>query len=173
MLCLIEGVEINLILNNFLENIDYSTIRNYLKNQYIKFLKFDLKIHIYTPLKTVIQKLKKVKFFTESFLESFNLYIFIASISVKNNEPLKNLYSNINSDEVEKNALKFFRFFTGKIEINFKNQLHSIFFPIHPSCLNLSKITKSKFMKSVKRETPQDKILVNLFKKKITILLIL
>ena len=47
---------------------------------------------------------------------------------------------------------------TGNIEIFFGDKLHRIYFPIHPTCKNLSKTSRTKLMLTVKRDSPNDKI---------------
>ena len=52
----------------------------------------------------------------------------------------------------------FYKAYSQSIEVYFKEELHRVFFPVHPTCFNLSKSTRLEIMINVKRESPHDKL---------------
>lgn len=60
--------------------------------------------------------------------------------------------------EIERVAIEFFKKNTGTVEIFFTGRLVRVFFPISPTCRNLSKISRTQLMSSVSRNSPNDKI---------------
>lgn len=65
---------------------------------------------------------------------------------------------NIVGSEVEQNAMDFFKRSVGNVEIFYQNRLVKVFFPIEPTCRNLSKSSRVTLMQTVKRISPNDKI---------------
>ena len=119
-----------------------------------------------STLKIIFDKIKNLYQFDQSIGEAFNMYLLFITLA-KNNKIVNNnaqIALNAQSEDLlENKAMNFFKMNTASIEIYFQDKLNIVFFPVHPACRNLSKLTRRELMQEVKRDTPQDKIMVNKF----------
>lgn len=99
--------------------------------------------------------------FTPEVLESFDVYILMATLADKDPRMKDNLKSVL-SDEyeypLETKALNFMKMNTGNVEIFFEGKLLKVYFPIYPICRNLTENSKNNLMLTVNRESAVNKV---------------
>mmetsp|Transcript_9604 Transcript_9604/g.8264 ORF Transcript_9604/g.8264 Transcript_9604/m.8264 type:complete len:161 (-) Transcript_9604:1538-2020(-) len=88
---------------------------------YKKMLMFELKLPIDSKPETVIAKLKADSFDDEKIIESFDLYILIATLADHNREVQEQIEARLQDHKhsQEANAITFMAMCTGNIEIKF------------------------------------------------------
>lgn len=102
--------------------------------------------------------------FESDFEQAFNIYILVASLAnllhhaKSEDNYAEQFLTSPSADPIESRAIEFFNRNIQSIEINFHDNLHKVFFPIHPACWNLSQFSKNQFETTVSRDTPNDKI---------------
>ena len=72
-------------------------------------------------------------------------------------ERVKESLALIQTNEAYKNFYRFYKFNTGKIEVNIEGDIQLVFFRIQPKCWFLTDITQKKFIDNVPRETQSEK----------------
>ena len=146
--------------------MDFSLIRGALKREFINFVEKRLEIKPESSLKLIQQKMQKQMYqFDKSIGEAFNMYLLYINLAKNNkncnNDAMVSLKTK-SDDSIENKAIGFFKKNTASIEIFFQEKLSTVFFPIHPACRNLSKLTRRELMQEVNRDTHQDKINVQI-----------
>jgi len=89
--------------------------------------------------------------------EAFEIFILLHSLADHSETAKKQLDRKLFSPEQWK-AYEFFKSHSGRIEIQVRNNLQRVYFPIRPVCHFISKDSKKQLMQSVDREFPAAKI---------------
>jgi inositol 1,4,5-triphosphate receptor type 3 len=163
---LIEGEVGPEILKLLYEGLDFSFILNRLKEEFITYLeRINIKIEDdfdskQLDLNDINDKLPD--HFDDDLLEAFNLYLLIITLSdplinEDSSEDIKRIFERIN-DRMTLKCLEFFKYHTKSIEVMFKKSIIRVYFPVHPICRLISKVTRKKFALNVNRDTQNDKI---------------
>lgn len=131
-----------------------------LGEQYQRWITESLKLPVTCSVSQVNNYLySKVTYFDNEIIESFNMYILLATLADQGKNNIAELILKQQSDsQMENKAMEFFKSNTQSIEVFFRDSLFKIYFPMQPTCHNLSKSSRTKLMSTVKRDSPNDKI---------------
>lgn len=165
---LIEGEVGPEIMRLLYEGLDFNFILNRLKEEFITYLE---RINVKSPNNGLLLDAKSLELdeinaklpdhFDDDLMEAFNLYLLIITladplINKESSEDIKKILEKV-SDVMTLKCLEFFKFHTKSIEVTFKKSIIRVYFPVHPICRLISKITREKFSLNVNRDTQNDK----------------
>ena len=100
--------------------------------------------------------------FDEEIQESFNIFILLQTLADHNEKLKEDIEQGLNGGEFtheQRKAFFFFKMNVKSIEIMFHNDLIRVYFPVPPISEFLTEETKENFMRSVPRDSHNEKIL--------------
>lgn len=93
--------------------------------------------------------------FNSNISKAFNIFFFIETINEETDKYKEKCKSMSEDDRV---AYEVFKDNSAHIEIDFKDNLHKVYFMIQPACQHLDQNKKNHFMDNVNRGTANEKI---------------
>ena len=141
-----------------MNSLDFSFLVEKLSSFYANWVEKKLKLKPETTNpQEVVLRLQRDDF-DSKVLESFDVYILIATLA-EHNEKARHLLENTDEySPLEQKALEFFRYNTTHIEILFNERLVKVYFPIFPVCRHLTRDSRKEVMQEVNRSSPNEKI---------------
>ena len=163
LLSLLEGAPDVGIINRMGISLDFLLLKDRMYQVYRKFI-IDIK-ELSNPSDTDIVNYEirsinsdlKLDSFESNVLEGFDIYILFQSLSANSKIARKHLEDS-EFTNTQKAAYDFFKFHTGRIEVNVNDELERTYFPIRPVCKYMSAKRKADFILSANRESPSEKV---------------
>ena len=90
-------------------------------------------------------------------LEGFDIYILFQSLAA-NSKVTRAHLEDSEFTQTQKAAYDFFKFHTGRIEVNVNDELERVYFPIRPVWKYMTAQRKLNFILSANRESPSEKV---------------
>ena len=163
LLSLLEGSADSMITNRMGISLDFLLLKDRMYQVYRKFV-IDLK-ELRDPSDNDITRYEigsinddlKLDSFEGLVIEGFDIYILFQSLAANSKIARKHLEDSEFTD-TQKAAYDFFKFHTGRIEVNVNDELERTYFPIRPVCKYMTAKRKADFILSANRESPSEKV---------------
>ena len=130
-------------------------IKKRLIDVYKQFVTTTLNLELNEPVFVVNKKTSEVvDFFEGPIADAFDMYILLISLAdllkpYGEDNPAEQLLHSDMANEIELNAMDFFKRNTGTVEVFFQDRLVRVYFPVAPTCRNISKLSRTQLMMSV------------------------
>jgi hypothetical protein len=157
LVALLDGNADADILHRISTPLNFSQIKERMFQVFAHFIEHDLGLHVAAVTFEQIRDRLTKDSFKGNIEEGFNLYILMHKIT-DHYPPARSYIKKSSFIAEEFFAFKFFKRYTGRIEVVVEGVLQRTYFPIQPICLHISKASKKNTMLTIDRSDPYNKI---------------